>query len=76
MNSLSAQKFSNYWFETGIPTFLLDLIRTQEYDIAACLQELMKELFFSAYDVERVGVAFDQVIWHQDVRNKNFDHAW
>ena len=55
MNCLSAQKFSNYWFETGTPTFLLDLMRTQEYDLAECLQEPVTELSFSAYDIERIS---------------------
>jgi len=55
MNCLSAQKFSNYWFETGTPAFLLDMMRNQEYDIAACLQEPVTELSFSAYDVDRIS---------------------
>ena len=55
MNCLSAQKFSNFWFETGTPAFLLDMMRNQEYDIAACLQEPVTELSFSAYDVEQIS---------------------
>ena len=55
MNCLSAGKFSNFWFETGTPTFLLDLMKKQEYDLAECLEEPVTELSFSAYDAERLS---------------------
>ncbi len=29
LNALQESKFNNYWFETGTPTFLLDLIKTE-----------------------------------------------
>jgi hypothetical protein len=56
MNCLSSLKFSNFWFETGTPTFLLDLMRNQEYDIAALLQEPVTELSFAAYDVDCISI--------------------
>lgn len=55
MRCLYSGEFSNYWFETGTPTFLLDLMRTLEYDLADSLEEPVTELAFSAYDIERLS---------------------
>ena len=55
MRCLNCGEFSNYWFETGTPAFLLDLIRNQDYDFAECLQEPVTELSFSAYEPERLS---------------------
>ena len=45
-------QFVNHWFETGTPTFLIELLREQSY----ALQELeglqVNELAFSSYEVE------------------------
>jgi hypothetical protein len=32
LNALADQKFSYYWFETGTPTFLMDLIKRDNFD--------------------------------------------
>lgn len=33
LNTLDSQKFSDYWFATGTPTFLLNLLKRSDYDI-------------------------------------------
>ena len=55
MRCLDSGEFSNFWFETGTPTFLLNLMKKQEYDLAECLEEPVTELSFSAYDAERLS---------------------
>ena len=33
LNSLSEQKYRNYWFSTGTPTFLIKLLQNGDYDL-------------------------------------------
>ncbi len=33
LNTFSKNKFSDYWFETGTPTFLVNLLKESEYDL-------------------------------------------
>ncbi len=33
LNTLKNMKFSNYWFETGTPSFLVELLRQSNYDL-------------------------------------------
>jgi hypothetical protein len=45
------QRFANYWFETGTPTFLIKLLKEGNYEIEQ-LQELrLRELAFSTYEI-------------------------
>jgi hypothetical protein len=54
MSYLDAGQFTNYWFSTGTPTFLLKLMRKKWiYDISAVE---LSELAFSSYDVEDLQV--------------------
>lgn len=48
------RKFQNYWFETGTPTFLLELIRKNNYNIRNIQGELLSSRDFNSYDVERI----------------------
>ena len=43
--------FSNFWFETGTPTFLLNLIKQQQIDLVKLSQEPLSETSFSTYEV-------------------------
>ncbi|NDV60556.1 ATP-binding protein [Bacteroides sp. 519] len=33
LNSFSKQEFGNYWFQTGTPTFLVELLKRSNYDL-------------------------------------------
>ena len=47
MKCLVERKFKNYWFETGTPTFLLEVLKRQQVD----LEDLtLPETAFSTYD--------------------------
>jgi hypothetical protein len=48
------QRFSNYWFETGTPTFLIDLIKRRRYDLRRLEQLELNEQAFSTYELEQL----------------------
>lgn len=50
------QRFANYWFETGTPTFLLKLLKTQQYDVEQLTELRLREMAFSAYDIETLSI--------------------
>ncbi len=43
--------FRNYWFDTGTPTFLLELAKTTNFNIEQTLAKPVSELAFSAYEM-------------------------
>ena len=49
-------KFSGYWFETGTPTFLIRLIRQQNYDLQQLEDLKLSEHAFSTYDIGNLAV--------------------
>ena len=48
------QRFSNYWFSTGTPHFLINLIKERDYDIQPIEQLEVAELAFDAFDIENL----------------------
>ncbi len=50
------QRFANYWFETGTPTFLVKLVKDQQYDITQLNHLELREVAFSTYDLENLAV--------------------
>lgn len=48
------QQFSNYWFETGTPKFLIQLIKEREYNIEPLDQLETSELSFSTYEIDKL----------------------
>ena len=50
----SEKKFRNYWFETGTPTFLFDLIRKNNYDIRRMQRSALTDRAFNSYDVDKI----------------------
>ncbi len=49
-------KFSNYWDDTGTPSFLVKLAREKEYDYETALNEWYDKSVFSAYELDRLDV--------------------
>ena len=47
-------EFSNYWFETGTPKFLVDLTRSQDFDFGSALNEPVPEIAFSAFEIDNI----------------------
>ena len=53
---LSGGEFNNYWFSTGTPTFLIELIKRKKFDFEKALGEPVGSLAFSAYEVDNLEV--------------------
>ena len=47
-------KFSNYWFETGTPKFLVELAQSQDFDFGSALNEPVPEIAFSAFEIDNI----------------------
>ncbi|MEZ4709296.1 MAG: ATP-binding protein [Caldilineaceae bacterium] len=50
------QRFANYWFETGTPTFLIKLLKAQQYDVEQLSDLRLRELAFSTYELEHLSI--------------------
>lgn len=53
---LKQQRFSNFWFETGTPNFLIDLIKQEQYDVRDLDNLHVLELGFSTYELDKLPV--------------------
>lgn len=56
LNLFYHQRFANYWFESGTPTFLIRLIHRQNYDVEQLHGLELGELAFSTYDLEHLAI--------------------
>jgi len=57
LKALDAKKIGNYWFETGTPTFLVNLLRESGYNLPEVEGWQASESLFSVFDVERLSPA-------------------
>ena len=48
--------FRNYWFETGTPTFLINLIKERNYELKSIEYEGVSDIAFSSYEVENIPI--------------------
>ena len=51
----SGGKFNNYWFSTGTPSFLLELIGRKRFDLEDVLKSPVSAFAFDAYEVENLN---------------------
>jgi hypothetical protein len=56
LNLFSKKRFSNYWFSTGTPTFLIDLIKKQNRTITSLEREEVDDAIFETYDIENLEI--------------------
>ncbi|MDO9517730.1 MAG: AAA family ATPase [Methanosarcinaceae archaeon] len=49
-------QFSNYWFESATPSFLIKLLKENEFDLAKLDGIKISELSFSSYEVENLKI--------------------
>ena len=56
LNLFAHQRFSNYWFASGTPTFLIDQITRLQVDTTEFEGKRIPELVFDSYDLERMNV--------------------
>ncbi|MDM8538253.1 AAA family ATPase [Desulfobacterales bacterium HSG17] len=52
LSSLKCRNFKNFWFETGTPTFLVNLLKQNNYHIPEIEKMTVDEQVFSTYELE------------------------
>ena len=50
------QRFANYWFESGTPTFLIKLVRERGYAVDQLTNLDVAEIDFSSYELENLAI--------------------
>lgn len=50
------QRFSNYWFESGSPSFLIRLIHSSNFDLEELADLELSELAFSTFELDRLSI--------------------
>jgi len=48
--------YLNYWFSTGTPTFLIDLIKTQKYYLPALENQEVTEAMMESFDIDHLDI--------------------
>ncbi len=56
INFLNERDFKNYWFDSGTPTFLVNLIKDRNYYIPEAENLIVKESVFSSYEIESLDI--------------------
>ena len=51
----SGGEFNNYWFSTGTPSFLLELIKKQRFNFEEVLNTPVSNFAFDAYEIDRIN---------------------
>jgi hypothetical protein len=54
LNVLKSRSFKNYWFESGTPSMLVNLIKEKNYPILDLENLQVRETTFSTYDLENL----------------------
>lgn len=47
-------EFNNYWFSTGTPSFLLNVIKKTNFDFETALTQPVSGIAFSAYEIDKI----------------------
>ena len=50
----SGAKFNNYWFSTGTPSFLIDLVRKNRFDFDNILSKPVSSMAFNAFEIDKL----------------------
>ena len=56
LNLFETKTFSNYWFKSGSPTFLLKLIRKKNYDLTKVEKIEVTDDTFDKYNIENISI--------------------
>ncbi len=55
LNAFDEKKLRNFWFETGTPTFLINLLRQGEYNLPDLENLETEESIFTVYELENLS---------------------
>ena len=47
-------KFNNYWFSTGTPSFLIELIKKNRFDFDNILSKPVSSMAFNAFEIDKI----------------------
>ena len=68
---LKSKQFKNYWFETGNPTFLLDLIEKNQYNSIDIERVVVSEEELGSFDVDEIKLErnitnfeWEKILWY------------
>jgi len=89
-NSLENADFDNYWFESGTPTFLVELIKNKNFDLSNLENIEVGKNEIKAYDIANIQIIpllfqtgyltikkiEDQVIYKLDYPNYEVEHSF
>jgi len=56
LNLFDHRRFSNFWFESGSPSFLIKLIQKENYTVENLNDMTVPELSFSTYEIDQLDV--------------------
>jgi hypothetical protein len=56
LNLFTEQQFDNYWFASGTPTFLIQLIKKNAYEATVFENKKVSKLVFDSYDFDNLNV--------------------
>jgi len=56
LNVLKTRVFKNYWFETGTPSFLINLIKEKKYNSIQIEQLALRDSAFISYDIDSLSI--------------------
>lgn len=54
LSVLQMRDFANYWFSTGTPTFLLELIKKRRFDVANIENLIIDQSSFESFEIEDI----------------------
>jgi hypothetical protein len=54
LNALKSRSFKNFWFETGTPSLLVNLIKEKDYSLPILENLQVQETAFSTYELENL----------------------
>ena len=56
LNLLAQQRFSNYWFASATPTFLIKWIKNTQIDIVEFENKKVSDLVFDSYEIDNLNI--------------------
>ena len=56
LNLFTEQQFDNYWFASGTPTFLMQLIKNTTYDATVLENKKVSKIVFDSYNLENLNI--------------------
>ncbi|GAK48916.1 hypothetical protein U14_00127 [Candidatus Moduliflexus flocculans] len=56
LNFFAQRRFRNYWFATGTPTMLIDMITSQRIQVEELERKVVSETLFESYDLDHLDM--------------------